>query len=71
LYRREIDLMGSYSSSFRVQALAAEIVFNRRIDVNTLVSDRYSLKDLSNAVERAIAPTPETYKILIYPHLKH
>lgn len=67
LYRREIDLMGSYSSSYRVQALAADIVFNKRIDVDALVSDRIPLKDLAAAVERAIAPTPETLKILIYP----
>jgi L-iditol 2-dehydrogenase len=67
LYRREIDLMGSYSSSYRVQALAADIVFNQRIDVDALVSDRYPLKDLAAAVERAVAPTPETLKILIYP----
>lgn len=67
LYRREIDLMGSYSSSYRVQALAADIVFNRRIDVDALISDRYPLKDLAAAVEQAVAPTPETYKILIYP----
>ena len=67
LYRREIDLMGSYSSSYRVQSLAAEIVFNRRIDVDALVSDRYPLKDLAMAVDRAVTPTPETYKILIFP----
>jgi L-iditol 2-dehydrogenase len=67
LYRREIDLMGSYSSSYKVQALAADIVFNERIDVNALISDRYSLRDLAAAVDRAVAPTPETYKILIYP----
>ncbi|MBD2137398.1 alcohol dehydrogenase catalytic domain-containing protein [Anabaena sp. FACHB-1237] len=67
LYRREIDLMGSYSSSYRLQSLAADIVFNRRIDVNALISDRYSLQDLSQAVNQAIAPTSETYKILIYP----
>jgi L-iditol 2-dehydrogenase len=67
LYRREIDLMGSYSSSYRLQSLAADIVFNRRIDVEALISDRYPLQDLTAAVERAIAPTPETYKILIYP----
>lgn len=67
LYRQEIDLMGSYSSSYRVQALAADIVFNRRIDVDALISDRYPLKDLAAAVEQAIAPTEDTYKILIYP----
>lgn len=67
LYRREVDLMGSYSSSFRVQALAADIVFNKRIDVDALVSDRYDLRDLGAAVERAVRPSAETYKILIYP----
>lgn len=67
LYRREIDLMGSYSSSYRVQQLAADLVFNKRIDVDALVSDRYPLKDLATAVDRAVAPTSETYKILIYP----
>jgi L-iditol 2-dehydrogenase len=67
LYRREIDLMGSYSSSYRLQSLAADIVFNRRIDVNALISDRYPLQDLMAAVEQAVSPTPETCKILIYP----
>jgi len=67
LYRREIDLMGSYSSSYRIQSLAADIVFNQRIDVEALISDRYPLQDLSRAVELAIAPSPDTYKILIYP----
>ncbi|HEY9698171.1 MAG TPA: zinc-dependent dehydrogenase [Trichocoleus sp.] len=70
LYRREIDLMGSYSSSYRVQALAADIVFNKRIDVDALISDRFSLKDLATAVEKAVSPTPETLKILIYPEGK-
>jgi len=67
LYRREIDLMGSYSSSFRLQSLATDIVFNQRIDVEALISDRYQLQDLPKAVAVAIAPTPTTYKILIYP----
>ncbi|MDB9401650.1 zinc-dependent dehydrogenase [Microcystis aeruginosa CS-567/02-A1] len=67
LYRREIDLMGSYSSSYRLQGLAADIVFNRSIDVQALISDRYPLENLSAAVAQAIAPNPATYKILIYP----
>ncbi|MCT7968555.1 zinc-dependent dehydrogenase [Laspinema sp. D1] len=67
LYRREIDLMGSYSSSYRVQGLATDIVFNKRIDVDKLVSDKYPLQELAAAVERAVQPTPDTYKILLYP----
>ncbi|NCJ05999.1 alcohol dehydrogenase catalytic domain-containing protein [Synechococcales cyanobacterium C] len=70
LYRREIDLMGSYSSSYRLQKLSADIVFNGRIDVDALVSDRYPLRDLAQAVERAVSPGSETYKILIYPELE-
>jgi len=50
-----------------VQALAADIVFNQRIDVDALISDRYPLQDLAAAVERAVKPTADTYKILIYP----
>jgi L-iditol 2-dehydrogenase len=69
LYRREIDLVGSYSSSYRLQSLAADIVFNQRIDVDALISDRYPLQQLATAVEQAIAPTSDTYKILIYPHV--
>lgn len=69
LYQREIDLMGSYSSSYRVQNLAQDIVFNQRIDVNALISDRYHLKDLDQAVSQATKPTPDTYKILIYPQI--
>jgi L-iditol 2-dehydrogenase len=67
LYRREIDLMGSYSSSYRLQSLAVDIVFNRRIDVQALISNHYPLQDLCAAVEQAVSPTPETYKILIHP----
>ncbi|CBN58224.1 MULTISPECIES: zinc-dependent dehydrogenase [Kamptonema] len=69
LYRREIDLMGSYSSSFRLQSLSADIVFNKRIDVDALISDRYPLQDLSKAVELAVKPTADTYKILLYPEI--
>jgi L-iditol 2-dehydrogenase len=67
LYRREIDLIGSYSSSFRLQKQSADIIFNKRIDVDALVSDRYPLKELAHAVEQAVSPGPDTYKILIYP----
>jgi L-iditol 2-dehydrogenase len=50
-----------------LQSLAADIVFNKRIDVDALISDRVALRDLAAAVERAIDPTPDTYKILVYP----
>jgi L-iditol 2-dehydrogenase len=67
LYRKEIDLMGSYSSAFPLQDLAAALVFEHKIDVDALISDRYPLSELANAVAQAVKPTAETYKILLYP----
>ncbi len=67
IYRREIDLIGSYSSAFPLQALSAELVFDKKIDVDALISDKYPLSELANAVEQAVKPTAETYKILLYP----
>jgi L-iditol 2-dehydrogenase len=46
LYRREIDLMGSYSSLTGSRAWQSDIVFNRRIDVEALISDRYPLRKI-------------------------
>jgi L-iditol 2-dehydrogenase len=68
LYRQEIDLMGSYSSAFPLQELSADLVFNQKIDVDALISDRYPLSELSRAVEQAVNPTADTYKILLYPN---
>ena len=70
IYRREIDLMGSYSSAFPLQALSAQLVFEKKIDVDALISDKYPLSELGAAVEQAVKPTPETYKILLYPDSK-
>ncbi len=67
LYRKEIDLIGSYSSAFPLQDLSAELVFEKKIDVDALISDRYPLSELSNAVAQAVQPTADTYKILLYP----
>ncbi|NJM47667.1 MAG: alcohol dehydrogenase catalytic domain-containing protein [Alkalinema sp. RU_4_3] len=67
LYRREIEITGSYSSAFPLQELSAELVFKKQIDVDALISNRYPLSDLAMAVDQAVKPTPETYKILLYP----
>jgi L-iditol 2-dehydrogenase len=69
LYRREIDLMGSYSSSYRLQELSAKLVFDGAIDVDSLIGDRYHLRDLSAAIDLATSPKPDTLKILIYPEM--
>lgn len=67
LYRREIDLMGSHGANYKLQPMAADMVFNGRINIDPLISDRFSLKDLPEAIERAQNPNADTCKILIYP----
>jgi L-iditol 2-dehydrogenase len=68
LYRRELDLMGSHGANYKLQMMAADIVFNRRINIEQFISDRFSLKDLPEAIERAKNPTVDTCKILILPN---
>ncbi|MDY6937338.1 MAG: alcohol dehydrogenase catalytic domain-containing protein [Cyanobacteriota bacterium] len=67
LYRREIDLLGSHGADFQHQFQAIDILFNQRIDVEQLISDRYPLKDLQIAVDRIDKAIPDTYKVLLYP----
>ncbi|MBE9039243.1 alcohol dehydrogenase catalytic domain-containing protein [Oscillatoriales cyanobacterium LEGE 11467] len=67
LYRREIDLLGSHGADFQLQSQAIDILFNQRIDVELLISDRYPLEDLPKAVDRIAKVVPDTYKILLYP----
>ncbi|MEW6776495.1 MAG: alcohol dehydrogenase catalytic domain-containing protein [Bdellovibrionota bacterium] len=67
IYGREIDLIGSYSSSYKLQQLAADLVFSGRVKTEPLVSHRFPLSELSKAIQLAVHPDPETYKILIAP----
>ncbi|MBI2191391.1 MAG: alcohol dehydrogenase catalytic domain-containing protein [Planctomycetes bacterium] len=67
LYRSEITLLGSYSSSFKLQGLSADIVFNRRINVRALLSREFPLARLAEAVDLALHPAKDTLKIVIRP----
>ena len=67
LYRREITLVGSYSSSYAVQEAAAEIVFSRRIDVRSMISNEFPLDQLAEAIDLAVQPREDTLKIVIRP----
>ncbi|MGB3237012.1 MAG: alcohol dehydrogenase catalytic domain-containing protein [Geitlerinemataceae cyanobacterium] len=68
LYRREIDLMGSHGANFKLKSIAADIVFNKRINLEQFISDRFSLKELPEAIDRSHNPTADTCKILILPN---
>ncbi len=67
VYGREIDVIGSYSSSYRLQRVAADLLFSGRVQTDALVSHRFGLKDLGKAIALAMKPAPTTYKILICP----
>ena len=67
LYRSEISLHGSYSSSFKLQALSADLIFSRSIEVTDLISDEFSLDQMPLAVEKATNPDERTMKILLRP----
>lgn len=67
IYGREVDLIGSYSSSAAVQDLAAELVFSRRVPVRELISRTYPLTGLMDAINEALHPTPATCKLIVTP----
>lgn len=67
LYRREIDLLGSHGADFKLQSHAIDVLFQGRIDVEQLISDRYPLQDLPKAVDRVTKAELDTFKILLYP----
>ncbi len=67
LYAREVDLIGSYSSSAAVQDLSAELVFSRRVPVKGLISKVYPLSGLMDAIHEAVTPSAATCKLLIDP----
>ncbi|MDP6359127.1 MAG: alcohol dehydrogenase catalytic domain-containing protein [Planctomycetota bacterium] len=67
LYRSEISLHGSYSSSYKLQALSADLIFSRSIEVRDLISDELSLDQMSLAIEKATGPDERTMKILLRP----
>ncbi len=63
----EKKLIGSYSASVELQTRAAELIFSRKIDVVRLVSHRFPLDRLAEAIHLASHPSQESLKVLIQP----
>ena len=61
----EKDLIGSYSSDFKLQAEVARLVFSRRLDVRRLITHYFPLDQTAAAVSLAAAPTSDSLKILV------
>ncbi len=64
---QEKVLLGSYSASVDLQAEAAQVVFKREIPVVVLITHRFELKDIEQALELAARPAGNSLKVVIRP----
>ena len=63
----EKRMIGSYSSSVELQPKAAHLIFSRKVDVARLISHRFPLADLIEAIRLASHPSDDSLKVLIKP----
>jgi threonine dehydrogenase-like Zn-dependent dehydrogenase len=61
----EKEILGSYSASITEQEEYAQIVFERRIQVADLISDRFDTEQISEALQLAAHPVDDTLKVVI------
>ncbi len=63
----EKDLVGSYSASVDLQEEAARLVFTRAIQVKPLVTHRFGLDQIGEAIRVAMNPSAKSLKVLVKP----
>jgi L-iditol 2-dehydrogenase len=63
----EKTLLGSYSASVDLQEASVQFVMNREMDLERLISHRFSLARSVEALNLAAHPQPESMKIAIQP----
>ncbi len=61
----EKEILGSYSASVDDQAESAALVFERRLPVRELISHRFPLERIAEALELAAHPAEDTLKVVI------
>jgi L-iditol 2-dehydrogenase len=61
----EKEILGSYSAAVDIQDLAAELVLARKLPVMDIVTHRFPLDRIQEALELAARPSRESLKILI------
>lgn len=62
----EKEILGSYSASIEEQEESAELVFGRRLPVREMVSHRFPLERIGEALEMAARPADNTLKVVIH-----
>jgi L-iditol 2-dehydrogenase len=61
----EKEILGSYSASVDDQAESAALVFQRKLPVRELISHRFPLEQIGEALELAARPAGDTLKVVI------
>ncbi len=61
----EKEILGSYSAAVDIQDSAADLVLQRKLPVMEIVTHRFPLDRIQEALELAARPTTESLKILI------
>jgi len=61
----EKELIGSYSASIDLQAEAADLVFSRKIQVAPLITHRFPLARINEAIAVASAPSAKSLKVIV------
>src|SRR6202034_1602072 len=61
----EKEILGSYSASIDDQAESAALVFERRLPLRELISHRFPLEQIAEALELAAHPAEDTLKVVI------
>jgi L-iditol 2-dehydrogenase len=63
----EKEILGSYSASLDLQEESARLIFERVLPVRELVSHRFPLSQIDQALNLAAHPTEESLKIILVP----
>jgi len=63
----EKSLLGSYSASVDLQDESARFVLDREMDLEKLISHRFTLTDSIDALQLAAHPKPDSMKVVIQP----
>jgi len=63
----EKEILGSYSAAVDLQEASAELVFSRRLPVRELISHRFPLDQIDQALALAARPAGDSLKVVITP----
>ncbi len=61
----EKEILGSYSAAVDIQEAAADLVLQKKLPVMDIVTHRFPLDKIQEALDLAVRPTAESLKVLI------